>query len=75
MAWYDSAVFYQIHPLSLFGCEQESANSEGSHFAELAEWAEHAKKMGCNAIYIGPVFKADSHGHGGSAYFDWDSWR
>lgn len=44
MAWYDSAVFYQIHPLSLFGCEQESANSEGSHFAELAEWAEHAKK-------------------------------
>jgi len=73
MAWYDSAVFYQIHPLSLFGCEQESANSEGSHFAELAEWAEHAKKMGCNAIYIGPVFKADSHGHGIADYHKVDS--
>lgn len=64
MAWYDGAVFYQIHPLSLCGCEQESAETEGSHFAELAEWAKHAKKMGCNAIYIGPVFKADTHGNG-----------
>lgn len=38
--------------------------TEGSHFAELTEWAAHAKKMGCNAIHIGPVFKADTHGHG-----------
>lgn len=73
MAWYDSAVFYQIHPLSLCGCEQESANAEGSHFAELEEWAGHAKKMGCNAIYIGPVFKADSHGHGIADYHKIDS--
>lgn len=64
MAWYDSAVFYQIHPLSLCGCEQQGVKTEGSHFAELTEWAAHAKKMGCNAIHIGPVFKADTHGHG-----------
>lgn len=73
MAWYDGAVFYQIHPLSLCGCEQESAETEGSHFAELAEWAVHAKKMGCNAIYIGPVFKADTHGNGIIDYHKVDS--
>lgn len=73
MAWYDNAVFYQIHPLSLCGCDQESEKAEGSHFAELEEWAGHAKKMGCNAIYIGPVFKADSHGHGIADYHKIDS--
>lgn len=73
MAWYDGAVFYQIHPLSLCGCEHESAETEGSHFAELAEWAQHAKKMGCNAIYIGPVFKSDTHGNGIVDYHKVDS--
>lgn len=73
MAWYDSAVFYQMHPLSLCGCEHESAETAGSHFAELTEWARHAKKMGCNAIYIGQVFKADTHGYGIIDYHKVDS--
>lgn len=73
MAWYDSAVFYQIQPLSLFGCEQESADKEESHFAELLLWAGHAKKMGCNAILIGPVFKTDTHGNGITDYYKIDS--
>lgn len=73
MAWYDSAVFYQIHPLSLCGCEHESIQTKGSHFAELAEWAAHAKKMGCNAVYIGPVFQTDTHGHGITDYYKIDS--
>lgn len=73
MAWYDGAVFYQIHSLSLCGCELESVDTEGSRFAELAEWAEHAKKMGCNAIYIGPVFKADTNGNGIIDYHKVDS--
>ncbi len=73
MAWYDSAVFYQIHPLSLCGCEHESTDTQGSRFAELAEWAGHAKKMGCNSIYIGPVFQSDTHGHGITDYRKIDS--
>lgn len=73
MAWYDNALFYQIHPLSLCGCEQESADTEGSHFDELTAWAEHAKKIGCNAVYIGPVFKAHTHGNGIIDYYKIDS--
>lgn len=73
MAWYDSAVFYQIHPLSLCGCEHETIETKGSHFDKLTEWAEHAKKMGCNAIYIGPVFKAEMHGYGIIDYYKIDS--
>lgn len=73
MAWYDNAVFYQIQPLSLCGCEQESTAAEGSHFAELLLWAGHAKKMGCNAIYIGPVLKTDTNGNGITDYYKIDS--
>ncbi len=69
MAWYDSAVFYHIHSLSLCGCEHESIESDGYQFHKLTKWAEHAKKMGCNAIYIGPVFKAEMQGHGITDYY------
>lgn len=72
MAWYDSAVFYHIHPLSLCGCEHESMETQGDHFAELEKWAEHAKKMGCNAVYIGPVFETETHGYGITDYYKID---
>ncbi len=63
MAWYDSAVFYHIYPLGLCGCEHENNGKETSHFDKLTEWAEHAKKIGCNAIYIGPLFESGTHGY------------
>lgn len=69
MAWYDSAVFYHIHSLSLCGCEHESIETDGYQFDKLTKWAVHAKKMGCNAIYIGPVFKAEMQGHGITDYY------
>lgn len=68
MSWYENAVFYHIHPLNLCGCGHEDIQSAGSHFDELMQWAEHAKKLGCNAIYIGPVFESDAHGHGITNY-------
>ena len=72
MSWYDNAVFYYIHPLSLCGCEHESIETKGSHFDKLAEWAKHAKDMGCNAIFIGPVFTTEAHGYGINDYYKID---
>lgn len=63
MAWYDSAVFYHIYPLGLCGCPHDNNGEEGSHFDKLNEWAEHANRIGCNAIYIGPLFESGSHGY------------
>lgn len=63
MAWYDKAVFYHIYPLGLCGCEHENIGEEPSHFDKLTQWAEHAKKIGCDAIYIGPLFESGSHGY------------
>ncbi len=63
MAWYDSAVFYHIYPLGLCGCPHDNNGEVGEHFDKLNAWAEHAKRIGCNAIYIGPLFESGSHGY------------
>ncbi len=64
MAWYDSAVFYHIYPLGLCGCPHDNTDETvGSHFDKLNEWAEHAHRIGCTAIYIGPLFESGSHGY------------
>jgi glycosidase len=63
MAWYDSAVFYHIYPLGLCGCPHENNGETGAHFDKLNEWAAHANRIGCNAIYIGPLFESGSHGY------------
>ena len=68
MAWYDSAVFYHIYPLGLCVCPHDNIGETGAHFDKLNEWAEHAKRIGCNAIYIGPLFESGSHGYDTTDY-------
>lgn len=68
MAWYDSAVFYHIYPLGLCGCPHDNNGETGEHFDKLNEWAEHAKRIGCNAIYIGSLFESGSHGYDTTDY-------
>lgn len=63
MAWYDNAVFYHIYPLGLCGCPHDNTGEEGSHFDRITQWADHAKNIGCSAIYIGPLFESGSHGY------------
>lgn len=63
MAWYDEAVFYHIYPLGLCGCPHENTGVQEHHFDKLKQWAEHAGKMGCTAIYIGPLFESVGHGY------------
>lgn len=68
MAWYDNAVFYHIYPLGLCGCPHDNKGEKGNHFGKLNEWAEHAARIGCTAIYIGPLFESGSHGYDTTDY-------
>lgn len=63
MTWHDQAVFYHIYPLGLCGCPHENHGEEGHHFDKLKAWADHAKAIGCTAIYIGPLFQSEGHGY------------
>ena len=64
MSWYDSAVFYHIYPLGLCGCAHENdGRAVPGAFRKLDAWSAHAWQLGCNAIYIGPLFESGSHGY------------
>ena len=64
MAWYDEAVFYHIYPLGLTGAPKQNSYGEPiSRLNTLLPWISHIKEIGCNAIYIGPLFESVGHGY------------
>ena len=74
MAWYDQAVFYHIYPLGMTGAEKQNDYGEPKHrLNELIPWISHIKKIGCNAIYIGPLFESVGHGYETTDYKKLDS--
>ena len=74
MAWYDEAVFYHIYPLGMTGSPKENSYGEPVHrLNTLLPWISHIKEIGCNAIYIGPLFESVGHGYETTDYKKLDS--
>lgn len=74
MAWYDEAVFYHIYPLGLTGAPKENPYGEPEHrLNTLIPWISHIREIGCNAIYIGPLFESVGHGYETTDYKKLDS--
>ncbi len=64
MAWYDESVFYHIYPLGLSGAPKQNDYGEVVHrLPNIEPWIDHAIDIGCNAIYIGPLFESVGHGY------------
>jgi len=63
--WIDGAIFYHIYPLGLLGAPARNDLDQAieHRLPTLREWAAHAASLGCNAIYLGPVFESTSHGY------------
>ncbi len=74
MAWYDEAVFYHIYPLGLTGApEKNEYGAPVFRLKELEAWIGHIRELGCNALYIGPLFESGSHGYDTTDYKKLDS--
>uniref|UniRef100_UPI0040570EC2 alpha-amylase family glycosyl hydrolase n=1 Tax=Acetatifactor sp. TaxID=1872090 RepID=UPI0040570EC2 len=74
MAWFDEAVFYHIYPLGLTGAPKQNEYGEPQHrLNTLRPWISHIKNIGCNAIYIGPLFESVGHGYETTDYKKLDS--
>ena len=74
MAWYDESVFYHIYPLGLLGAPRENRYDGVTHrLPALSPWIDHIKNIGCNAIYIGPLFESEGHGYETTDYKKLDS--
>ena len=64
MKWYDSAVFYHIYPIGMTGAPKTNSFEINEHrLNKLLPWIGHIKRLGCNAIYIGPLFESVGHGY------------
>lgn len=74
MAWYDEAVFYHIYPLGLTGAPRHNDYGPVVHrLNTLTKWVDHIKEIGCNALYIGPLFESVGHGYETTDYKKLDS--
>ncbi len=74
MPWYDEAVFYHIYPLGMTGAPKINDYGEPVHrLNTLLPWISHIKEIGCNALYIGPLFESVGHGYETTDYKKLDS--
>ncbi len=74
MAWYDEAVFYHIYPLGMTGAPFENKyEAPVSRLNNLLPFLDHIQSLGCNAIYIGPLFESVGHGYETTDYKKLDS--
>ena len=74
MAWYDESVFYHIYPLGLTGAPKHNTYGVPEHrLNTLLPWIPHIKAIGCNALYIGPLFESVGHGYETTDYKKLDS--
>ena len=74
MVWYEEAVFYHIYPLGLTGApEKNDYSAPESRLRILWPWVDHIRDLGCNALYIGPLFQSVGHGYETTDYFTLDS--
>ncbi len=74
MAWYENAVFYHIYPLGLTGAPAKNDYGAPQHrLNQLFPWIAHIKELGCNAVYIGPLFESVGHGYETTDYKKLDS--
>ena len=61
--WYNNSVFYQIYPLGFCGAPRENDGALSHRLLKVAEWAPYIASLGCDALYLGPVFESDRHGY------------
>ena len=74
MAWYDEAIFYHIYPLGMTGApKQNTYEAPVSRLNTLLPWISHIKELGCNGLYIGPLFESVGHGYETTDYKKLDS--
>lgn len=74
MAWYDEAIFYHIYPLGLCNAPKQNPYGEPVHrLNTLIPWIDHIREIGCNAVYIGPLFESVGHGYETTDYKKLDS--
>ncbi|MFT2007052.1 alpha-amylase family glycosyl hydrolase [Pontibacter sp. 13R65] len=69
--WATEATFYHIYPLGLTGAplQNDLQAPPEPRLAAIQDWIGHIKELGCDALYLGPLFEAGTHGYDTIDYF------
>ena len=74
LSWPSKAIFYHIYPLGL--CDVPTHNDFHAQSVErltkLYDWIPNIKNLGCNALYLGPLFQSSQHGYDTADYYHLD---
>jgi len=72
--WSEDAIFYHIYPLGLTGAPQRNDFTAPpvQRLDQLHGWVDHIAGLGCNALYLGPLFESSSHGYDTADYYHVD---
>lgn len=67
-------VFYHVYPLGLGNCSMENDfhQEAGNFFEVFAGDLDRIRNLGCNAIYLGPIFESSRHGYDTLDYYHID---
>ncbi len=66
--WYEESVFYQIYPLGFCGAPFHNDGVPKDRIRKIIGWIPHMKRLGVNALYLGPIFESGTHGYDTSDY-------
>ena len=63
--WAFDSIFYHVYPLGLCGApaRNDFAAPPVERLEQLTGWLGHIRGLGCNALYLGPVFESTAHGY------------
>jgi len=72
--WIDKTVFYHIYPLGLCGAPETNDYQlpPVPRLEALFPWLDHMAGLGCNGLYLGPLFESHSHGYDTTDYYHVD---
>ncbi len=71
--WKDSFV-YHIYPLGFCGAEEQNdfRSAPVNRFGRIEDELPRVADLGCNTLYLGPVFESGSHGYDTADYLSVD---
>lgn len=72
--WAKDSIFYHIYPLGFCGAEERNdfCSHSRERLTKINDWIGHIKELGCNALYLGPVFESSTHGYDTADYYNVD---
>ena len=63
--WWNNSCFYHIHPMTYFDApaKNDFSSPPTPRLKLLYETIDQIRDLGCNALYLGPLFESTSHGY------------